>query len=71
MGKLKGAAARWVPEMGQDWAAVDPVLVCEVGYDHVDHGRFRHPARFKRWRPDRDARSCTFAQFERAAAAAP
>jgi ATP-dependent DNA ligase len=63
MGRMKGAAARWVPEMGLDWVPVEPELVCEVAYDHVDVDRFRHPARFRRWRPDRDARSCTLAQL--------
>jgi ATP-dependent DNA ligase len=38
-------------------------LVCEVAYDHLEGVRFRHPARFKRWRPDRDARSCTVEQL--------
>jgi ATP-dependent DNA ligase len=66
MGRMRGAAARWVPgEMEQDWTAVQPTLVCEIGYDHLDEDRLRHPARFRRWRPDRDARSCTFAQLER------
>jgi ATP-dependent DNA ligase len=63
MGRMKGAAARWVPEMGLDWVPVEPELVCEVAYDHFDVDRFRHPARFRRWRPDRDARSCTFEQL--------
>ena len=55
MGRLPGAAARWSPdEMAHDWVPVAPVLVCEVAYDHVDALRFRHPARFRRWRPDRD-----------------
>src|SRR5215210_3739241 len=63
IGRLKGAAARWVPgEMEQDWTAVEPARVCEVAYTQLDHDRLRHPARFRRWRPDRDARSCTFAQ---------
>jgi ATP-dependent DNA ligase len=64
VGKLKGAAGRWTPEMGQDWTPLAPVRVCEVTYDALDGDRFRHPARFRRWRPDRDPRSCTFAQFE-------
>ena len=64
MGRMKGAAARWAPEMGLDWVPVAPELVCEVAYDHVDEDRFRHPARFRRFRPDRDPRSCTFEQFE-------
>jgi ATP-dependent DNA ligase len=69
MGKLKGAAQRWVPEMGQDWVPVAPVRVAEVAYDHVDGDRFRHPARFRRWRPDRDAASCRLADLLAAAAA--
>jgi ATP-dependent DNA ligase len=70
MGKLKGAAGRWVPEMGLDWVPVAPVRVCEVAYDHADGARFRHPARFKRWRPDLDPRSCTLADLARAVAVA-
>jgi ATP-dependent DNA ligase len=49
--------------MTQDWTPVSPDLVCEVAYDQLDGHRFRHPARFRRWRPDRDARTCTFAQL--------
>jgi ATP-dependent DNA ligase len=58
MGKLKGAAQRWVPEMGQDWVPVAPTRVAEFAYDHLDGDRFRHPARFRRWRPDKDPASC-------------
>ena len=72
MGRLKGAAARWMPdEMEQDWTAVEPLLVCEVSYDQVDEGRLRHPARFRRWRSDRTARSCTFEQLERTSTLQP
>jgi ATP-dependent DNA ligase len=63
VGRLRGAAGRWVPGMTMDWTPVAPVLVAEVTYDQVDGGRFRHPARFVRWRPDRVPASCTFAQF--------
>src|SRR5206468_1960455 len=64
MGRLKGAAGRWTPDMVPDWVPLRPDLVCEVAYDRLEHGRFRHPARFRRWRPDRDPGSCTFDQFE-------
>ncbi|MFL5456173.1 MAG: ATP-dependent DNA ligase [Myxococcales bacterium] len=65
LGRLKGSAGRWDPdEMEQDWLPVKPVRVCEVGYDQVDGGRFRHPARFVRWRPDREPDSCRFDQLE-------
>jgi ATP-dependent DNA ligase len=62
-GRLRGAAGRWTPEMTMDWIPLAPVRVCEVGYDQRDGYRFRHPARFKRWRPDRDASSCTVEQL--------
>jgi ATP-dependent DNA ligase len=68
LGRLLGAAGRWTPsEMAMDWVPVRPDRVCEVAYDQLDDGRFRHPARFRRWRPDRDPRSCTFDQLETAA----
>ena len=63
---MKGAAAKWTPDMGLDWVPIAPELVCEVAYDHIDRDRFRHPVRFRRFRPDRDPRSCTFEQFDRA-----
>jgi ATP-dependent DNA ligase len=63
VGRLKGAAGRWTPgEMELDWIPVAPTRVAEVSYDHIDARRLRHPARFRRWRADRDARSCTFEQ---------
>jgi ATP-dependent DNA ligase len=63
-GRLRGSAGAWDPAtMEQDWVPVAPELVCEVAYDQFDDRRFRHPARFKRWRPDRDAQSCTLDQL--------
>ena len=62
-GRLKGSAGRWTPDMPQDWMPLRPELVCEIAFDRVDDGRFRHPTRFLRWRPDRDARSCSLAQL--------
>jgi ATP-dependent DNA ligase len=65
MGRLKGAAGRWsADEMELDWFPLAPRLVCEVAYDHVDEDRFRHVARFRRWRPDRDPRSCLLEQLD-------
>ena len=64
-GRLPGAAGRWAPEeMEQDWTPVAPELVCEVAYDQLDDHRFRHPARFRRWRPDRDPLSCQLEQLD-------
>ncbi len=66
MGRLKGSAGAWDPAtMELDWVPPRPDRVCEVGYHQVDAtGRWRHPARFPRWRPDRDPRSCTFEQIQ-------
>jgi ATP-dependent DNA ligase len=63
MGRLRGAAGVWTPALSQDWVPLRPELVCEVAYDQLDLDRFRHPARFCRWRPDRDPGTCTFGQL--------
>jgi ATP-dependent DNA ligase len=64
MGRLPGAAGRWTPDMGLDWVPLAPDRVAEVTYGQVDGIRFRHPARFRRWRLDRDAATCLTAQLE-------
>ena len=63
LGRLKGTAGRWTPDMERDWVPVRPERVAEVTYDHVEGWRFRHPSRFVRWRPDRDPTSCTVEQL--------
>lgn len=64
IGRLAGSAGRWDPaSMEQDWIAIRPERVCEVAYDRLDGMRLRHPARFVRWRPDRDPASCTTEQL--------
>jgi ATP-dependent DNA ligase len=63
LGRLRGAAARWTPDMPLDWVPLAPARVAEVAFDRADEGRLRYPARFLRWRPDRDPRSCVFDQF--------
>jgi len=42
-----------------------PERVLEVRYDQMEGMRFRHTAQFERWRPDREASSCTFDQLDR------
>jgi len=64
LGRLGGAAGRWTSDAQADWTPVAPDLVCEVGFDRWEGDRFRHPAQFKRWRPDRDAATCGFDQVE-------
>lgn len=62
-GRTPGEPSRWTRGRAPDWIPVAPVLVCEVRYDQIQGGRFRHAARFLRWRPDRDPASCTFDQL--------
>ena len=63
LGRLKGTAGRWTPDMRRDWVPLRPERVAEASYDHLEGVRFRHPARFVRWRPDREPRSCTVEQL--------
>jgi ATP-dependent DNA ligase len=70
-GRLAGSAGRWAPgEMALDWVPLAPERVCEVAYDQLDNARLRHPARFRRWRPDRLASSCALDQLAEPGAAA-
>ncbi|WPO69950.1 ATP-dependent DNA ligase [Streptomyces sp. KN37] len=63
--RLPGAPSRWSGKKDLSWVPVRPEWVCEVAYDHMEGGRrFRHTARFRRWRPDRGPESCTYAQLE-------
>jgi ATP-dependent DNA ligase len=59
-----GGQTRWNAGKDLSWVPLEPILVCEVGYDHMEGTRFRHTAQFKRWRPDRDPESCTYEQLE-------
>jgi ATP-dependent DNA ligase len=63
-------ASRW--NVGRDLSFIPlrPQRVVEVRYDYLtgalEGARFRHTTQFVRWRPDREPRSCTYQQFERA-----
>ena len=64
-GRSPGGPSRW--NRGRDsrqTVSLHPALVCEVAYDHMQGERFRHPASFRRWRPDRAPGSCRFDQLE-------
>ncbi|WP_371668086.1 ATP-dependent DNA ligase [Streptomyces sp. NBC_00289] len=63
--RLPGAPSRWSGKKDLSWVPLRPERVAEVAYDHMENGaRFRHTARFRRWRPDRMPESCTYAQLE-------
>jgi ATP-dependent DNA ligase len=62
--RMPGAVSRWNASKDLSFVPLRPELVVEVGYDHMEGDRFRHTAQFKRWRPDRDPATCTYAQLE-------
>lgn len=63
---LLGETERSRFSSGRDvsYVRLRPELVVEVRYDQMEGDRFRHTVQFERWRPDRDARSCTYDQLE-------
>ncbi|EME66698.1 ATP-dependent DNA ligase [Rhodococcus ruber BKS 20-38] len=70
----EGEPSRWRTAADRRWIPLRPERVLEVAYDQMEGSqvagsggaglRFRHAARFLRWRPDRDPRSCTFEQLD-------
>jgi ATP-dependent DNA ligase len=62
--RVPGTQSRWSAGKDLSFVPLRPERVLEVGYDHMEGSRFRHTAQFKRWRPDRDPRSCGYAQLE-------
>lgn len=62
-GRAPGGPSRWTGGKDTSWVSLEPKLVCEVGYDRMLGARFRHAVTFLRWRPERDAASCTFDQL--------
>ena len=59
-----GQASRWASAADKSWIPLRPERVAEVAYDQMEGARFRHAARFLRWRPDRESASCGFDQLE-------
>jgi len=63
-GRMPGGQSRWSQGKDLSWELLRPELVAEVGYDHLQSGRFRHTAQFRRWRSDKRPADCTYAQLE-------
>ncbi len=63
--RVPGTQSRWSQGKDLSFVPLRPELVVEVTYDHMQGNRFRHTARFRRWRPDREPESCTYEQLER------
>ena len=62
--RMPGAQSRWNAGKDLSWVPLRPELVVEVKYDQLEGRRLRHTGQFLRWRPDREARSCTYDQLE-------
>lgn len=63
-GRMPGGQSRWSQGKDLSWEPLRPELVAEVGYDHLQNGRFRHTAQFRRFRTDKSPPDCTYAQLE-------
>jgi ATP-dependent DNA ligase len=59
-----GGLNRWNAGKDKSFVALRPERVCEVRYDQLQADRFRHNARFVRWRPDREPASCRYDQLD-------
>jgi ATP-dependent DNA ligase len=55
--------SRWTAGRDLEWVGLRPELVVEIDFDHVSAGRIRHGAKLRRWREDKPARECTYAQL--------
>ena len=60
----EGERSRFSSGKDVSFVRLEPTIVAEVRYDQMEGSRFRHTVQFDRWRPDREARSCTFDQLE-------
>jgi ATP-dependent DNA ligase len=64
--RLPGARSRWNATKDLSFEPLRPELVVEAAYEHLQGARLRHTAQFRRWRPERAPRSCTYEQLEAA-----
>jgi len=63
-GRLPGGQSRWSAGKDLSWEPLRIELVVEVAYEHMQGTRFRHLAHFRRWRPDKPPKDCTYEQLE-------
>ena len=63
-GRLPGGKSRWSAGKDLSWEPLRSELVVEVAYEHMQGSRFRHLAHFRRWRPDKAPKDCTYEQLE-------
>ena len=62
--RMPGSQSRWSAGKDLSWEPLRIERACEVKYDHMQGGRFRHAGIFLRWRPDKRPQDCRFEQLE-------
>jgi ATP-dependent DNA ligase len=62
--RMPGGMNRWNANKDMSWEPLRIERVCEAEYEGLLSGRFRHNARFRRWRDDKDPEDCTYSQLE-------
>ncbi|HTO01275.1 MAG TPA: ATP-dependent DNA ligase [Microthrixaceae bacterium] len=62
--RMPGAPSRWSGGKSSEWIPLRCELVAEVTFENFTNGRFRHPARFVRWRPDKNPADCDYDQVD-------
>lgn len=63
--RLPGSPNRWSDgRRSANWIPLRPERVVEVTCENVSSHRFRQPARFVRWRPDKDPSACSIDQLD-------
>jgi ATP-dependent DNA ligase len=67
--RMPGGPSRWNATKDLSWEPLRIERVCEVAFEGMMSGRFRHNAHFRRWRPDKDPADCTYSQLETVAPA--
>ena len=67
--RMPGGLNRWNATKDMSWEPLRIERVCEAVYEGLLSGRFRHNARFRHWREDKDPDDCTYEQLEAVAPA--
>jgi ATP-dependent DNA ligase len=62
--RMPGGQSRWSAGKNLVWEPLRIERVCEVKYDHMQGGRFRHATFFLRWRADKQPGQCRYDQLE-------
>ncbi len=62
-GRMPGMQSRWSAGKDLSFELLRPERVCEVSFDHLQSGRFRHAATFVRFRFDKPPEDCRFDQI--------